>query len=176
MPDASQLLKLMVAALVITAGIYDIRYRRIPNWLCLAGVIAGFAFNALNSRLLLAAEGFGLALLIYFPLWLLHAMGAGDVKLMAAVGALVGPLAWLVIFLLTSIIGGVVALLMILGKKRFRKTLWNVAYIVSEMAHFRPPHMRGEELDVRSPMSLRLPHGAVIALGCLAFLGAGALM
>jgi prepilin peptidase CpaA len=174
--NAALLLKVLVAALVITAGIYDIRYRRIPNWLSLAGVLAGFAVNAFSGRALLAAEGFGLALLIYFPLWLLHAMGAGDVKLMAAVGALVGWQAWLIIFFITSILGGIAALLLMLGKKRFRKTLWNIAYIVSELAHFRAPHLKSEELDVRSAMSLRLPHGAVIALGCLAFLGTGALI
>lgn len=176
MLEANQLLKLLVAALVITAGIYDIRYRRIPNWLALAGLVAGFGANALYGRALVAAEGFGIAVLIYFPLWLLHAMGAGDVKLMAAVGAVVGWQAWIIIFILTGLIGGVVAIVLMVLKKRSRKTLWNMGYIVWEIMHFRAPHMRSEELDVRSPMSFRLPHGAVVALGCLAFIGAGTLI
>jgi hypothetical protein len=46
-----------------------------------------------------------------------------------------------------------------------------VGFILSEMAHLRPPHLRREDLDVASPRAFTLAHGAVIALGCLAFLG-----
>ncbi len=80
--------------LVTVAAVYDIRYRRIPNWLVLTGIIAGFAFNSYSdglSGLGRAAAGLGLGFILYFPLYILRARGAGDVKLLAAVGSIVGP-------------------------------------------------------------------------------------
>ena len=58
-----------------------------------------------------------------------------------------------------------------LAAGRFHKTLWNTASILGEMLHFRAPHLKSEEFDVKSPLSFRLPQGAVIALGCCALLG-----
>src|SRR6202142_3569239 len=164
----------LLLALVLVSGYYDIRYRRIPNWLTLPGVIVGFALNAFLGQTVWRGLGdaglaVGLALLINFPLYLLHARGAGDVKMLAAVGALVGWRDWVAIFILSGILGGVLALILMLGAGRFRKTLRNVGSIVGEMLHFRAPHLKSEEFDVKSPLSFRLPQGAVIALGCCLF-------
>src|ERR1700689_4273619 len=90
--------QVVLVLIVVTAGIYDLRYRRIPNWLVLAGLVMGFGLNTFLfelTGLTRAALGMGLALLIYFPLYLLRAMGAGDAKLMAAVGSVVGPGNWI---------------------------------------------------------------------------------
>jgi prepilin peptidase CpaA len=168
--------QLLLAVVVVVASYYDIRYRRIPNWLTLPCVIVGFALNAFLEPPLWhglgdAGLGVALALLFNFPLYLLHARGAGDVKLLAAIGALVGWRDWLAIFILSGILGGVLAVILMLAKGRFRKTLWNTASIVSEMVHFRAPHLKSEEFDVNSPLSFRLPQGAIIALGCCALLG-----
>ncbi len=87
-------MQVVLVLIVMTAGIYDLRFRRIPNWLVLVGLVLGFGLNTFLfglSGLERSAMGMGLALLIYFPLYLLRAMGAGDAKLMAAVGAIVGP-------------------------------------------------------------------------------------
>ena len=167
-----------LAALVIIAGVYDILYRRIPNWLVLPGFLLGLALNAVlgstySPGLAESGLGVGLAFLIYFPLYLLRGMGAGDVKLMAAVAALVGWKNWLIIFIFSGILGGVLAVIIILTKGRFRKTIYNVGYILWELGHMRPPRLSSEELDVRSPKAVTLPHGAVIALACLFFLGGG---
>lgn len=88
-------------ALVLVAAAYDLRFRRIPNWLNLSGVIAGFGVNTFLSGghgLRNASLGLLCALLVYVPLYLIRGMGAGDVKLMAAVGAIAGPGHWLGIF------------------------------------------------------------------------------
>lgn len=167
--------------LVVPAAISDIRTRRIPNWLNLTGLAIGFAMNAwLADRLLeglkKSALGMLLAFGVYFVLYLIHAMGAGDVKLMAAVGAIVGPADWFGIFLVTALIGGAFALILIFSKGRARKTLWNVAYLLSEVAHFRAPYMTREELDVKSSKAARLPHGFTIAVGCVLFIAAGYLL
>jgi hypothetical protein len=53
---------------------------------------------------------------------------------------------------------------------RIQKTLWNVFFILTEMMNGRPAYIKREELDVRSPKSVGLPHGAVIAVGTVFFL------
>jgi prepilin peptidase CpaA len=167
-----------LVALLLCAAVYDVRFRRIPNWLSVAGVVAGAALNAFigppAGGVLFALKGLGLGFALYFLLYLLHAMGAGDVKLMAAVGALVGWQNWVAIFLATAILGGIAALGLATLRRRLGKTLWNVSFILSEVGHCRPAYLGNEELDVRSKRSLGLPHGAVIAVATFFFLGLGA--
>jgi prepilin peptidase CpaA len=164
-------------AVLIAAAIYDVRYRRIPNWLTLSGVVLGLGLNTFGPDgrgILFALAGFAVAFAIYMALYILRAMGAGDAKLMAAVGALVGWKAWFGIFLVTAIIGGTIALLLVMMRGRLKHTLWNVGFIVSEMGHGRPAYVGKEELDVRSPKALGLPHGAVIAISTFFFLAIAA--
>jgi prepilin peptidase CpaA len=115
-----------------------------------------------------------LAFGVYVVLYALHAMGAGDVKLMAAVGAIVGAQNWFGIFVVTAIAGGVMSLIMITVRGRVQKTLFNVGFILSEMKSGRPAYLKNEELDVKSKKALGLPHGAVIAVGTILFLAAAA--
>jgi prepilin peptidase CpaA len=168
----------VLVLIVVTAAIYDLRYRRIPNWLVLVGLALGFGLNTFLfgiDGLTNSAKGMGLALLIYFPLYLLRAMGAGDAKLMAAVGSIVGWGNWLAIFVLTAVIGGVMGLIVLLFAGRIRKTFWNLGWIINEIIHFRAPYHSSEELDVRSAKAMRMPHGVAIALGSIAFLVARAI-
>ena len=90
--------------------------------------------------------------------------------LMAAVGSIVGWQNWIVLFVVTALLGGVTAIIVLLFAGRIRKTFWNVGWIMSEVLHLRAPYKSSEELDVRSAKGLRMPHGAVIALGSIAFL------
>ena len=161
--------RLVLAAIVVTAAVYDWRFRKIPNWLSLSALILGVGLNLLYFQGHGAAEaalGFLLSVAIYMPLHLLRAMGAGDVKLMAAIGSLVGPGHWFDIFLATVVAGGVIAALAILRKGRLRHTLWNVWLLLQELRSFRMPHKANPELDVRNKQALRLPHGVSIAVGC----------
>jgi prepilin peptidase CpaA len=174
-PPGAEILLVLV---VLVAAVYDVRYRRIPNWLSMSGVAAGLGLNAfmyqgwpgLKLSLLGLLVGFG----VYFVLYALRAMGAGDVKLMAAVGAIIGWRDWFGTFLITALIGGAMALILVASKRRMKKTLWNLSFIVSELKSGRPAYMGKEELDVRSPKALGLPHGAVIAVGTIFFLALAA--
>ncbi|MFB3829726.1 MAG: prepilin peptidase [Bryobacteraceae bacterium] len=166
----------VLAALVIAAAAYDIRFRRIPNRLSLAGFLAGLAMNTAFGGwegLKASAGGFALAFCGYLLLYLIHAMGAGDVKLMGAVGALAGASCWLYIFVVTAIFGGVAAVVLSLARGRLRRTLWNVGFVISELSHLRAPYLAREDLDVKSKKALTLPHGVSIAVGTLAVLAAG---
>lgn len=174
-PPGAEALLLLV---VLGAAVYDVRSRRIPNWISMSGVLLGLALNAFLYQgwpgLRLSLQGLAIGFGVYFALYMLRAMGAGDVKLMAAVGAIVGWRDWFGTFLITAIIGGLMALILVAYKRRMKKTLWNLSFIMSEMKSGRPAYMGKEELDVRSPRALGLPHGAVIAVGTIFFLALAA--
>lgn len=172
------ILNLALLAVALVAGVTDIKTRRIPNWLVLTGLGLGIAINSVLfewSGVKLSLSGAAVAFGIYFVFYLLRAMGAGDVKLMAAVGALAGPKGWLAIFFCTAIAGGIVALTLLFVKSRFKQTLLNVSIMLHQLSRFQAPYHATEELDVRSGKALRLPHGAAIALGTIAYLAIGLL-
>jgi len=174
----------VLLAVVLVAAVYDVRFRRIPNWITVSGAALGLLLNAFLSGppdawfslsgVWFSLRGLGLGFGVYFLLYLIRAMGAGDAKLMAAVGALVGWQDWFGIFVITAILGGVMALIVVALRGRMKKTLWNVGFILSEMKSGRPAYLGKEELDVRSPKSMGLPHGAVIAVGAVFFLALAA--
>jgi prepilin peptidase CpaA len=163
---------------LLAAAVYDVRYRRIPNWISVGGSLIGVALNSFLypgvSGLIFALKGLALGFGVYFVLYVLHAMGAGDVKLMAAVGSLVGWQDWFGIFLITAMLGGVMAMMLMVARRRLRTTFWNLGFILGEMGHGRAAYMTREELDVKSPKSVGLPHGAVIAVGTIFFLAISA--
>jgi prepilin peptidase CpaA len=165
--------QILLGVLTGVAALYDVRFRRIPNWLVLAGIIAGLAWSIYVAGwpgLGRSSAGLGLGFALYFPLYLIRARGAGDVKLLAAVGAVTGPGNCFWIFLLTAILGGLIALVLILLRGRVRRTFFNVAWIMRDLAHLRRPYLSSEELDVTTTKGMRLPHGAMIAAGALAFI------
>jgi prepilin peptidase CpaA len=179
--------EVLLIALLLGAAVYDVRYRRIPNWLTVSGVVLGLALNSFLYQgtstapfgfagLFFALKGLGLAFAVYVFLYALRAMGAGDVKLMAAVGAIVGWENWFGIFVVTAVIGGIMSLILVVVRGRLQKTLFNVGFILSEMKSGRPAYLKNEELDVKSKKALGLPHGAVIAVGTVFFLALSARM
>jgi prepilin peptidase CpaA len=163
----------LLGILAAIAATIDIGYRRIPNWLVLTGIVAGVAWNASVAGwpgFGRGLEGIGVGFILYFPLYLLRARGAGDVKLLAAVGAIAGPANCFSILLLTALLGGIIALILLLFRGRLRKTLFNVAWIIRELSHLRAPYASNDELDVTRSAGLRLPHATLIAVGVLAFI------
>jgi prepilin peptidase CpaA len=110
------------AALIIgvAACITDLHSRRIPNWLTFGAAAAAFAFHFANggqAGAQAAAMGWVTGLLLFMPLFVLGGMGAGDVKLLAAFGAWLGPSAafWMAIY--ASMAGGVLAVVVGLRHK-----------------------------------------------------------
>jgi prepilin peptidase CpaA len=164
--------------MLLAAAVYDILYRRIPNWLTVTGVVLGLAMNTLigppEGGILFSVVGLLVGFTIYAVAYALRFMGAGDVKLMAAVGALVGWRTWFGIFVITALVGGVMALILVVARGRLKKTLFNVGFILSEMGHARPAYLANEELDVKNKKALGLPHGAVIAVSTVFYLAIAA--
>lgn len=161
--------------MVAIAAVIDFRSRRIPNWLTVTGFVVGLGLNVAIGGLgglRLSLIGAAVAFAVYFFLYLARGMGAGDVKLMAAVGSMVGAANWLGILFCTVILGGVAAIILILATGRVRKTFSNIGYLLKQLWYRRVPYMKREELDVRSGKGIGLPHGTVVFFGVLAFLAA----
>jgi prepilin peptidase CpaA len=167
------LFQIALGLTVVLAAFFDVKERRIPNWVVLLGMVLGFALNGVAwgwSGLLTSAKGFGLALAVYFGMYMLRAMGAGDAKLMAAIGSITGAANWLGIMFCTAIFGGVLAVITIATKGRFARTIWNVGFILGELSKGRAPYKNMPELDVASPHAATLPHGVAVLCGVTAFL------
>lgn len=161
-------IKMALIGVTGISAITDLYSRRIPNVVVVAGFAAGIILNTWLAGwggLLHSLGGFGLAILIYVPLFVIRAMGGGDVKLMAAAGAIVGPRDWFTLFLLASITAGVIALGMLIARNALGTAFWNVMHIVKELGHFRAPYKSQPQLDIASPQALTMPHGVAIAIG-----------
>ena len=159
MPDLAAL------AVALIAAIWDLRSRRIPNWLTISALILGFAWHIANGTWREAAWGTLLGTVIYLPMWLAGGRGGGDVKLMAALGAWLGPSAWIQLFVLTALIGGIWALILVIAKRRLLATLKNIWDILRSLVTGRQPtHRLGNET------ALAIPHAAIVALAMLAWL------
>lgn len=166
----------LLMIVVLIASVFDFRYRRIPNWLVLGGAVAGFVAGAVAAGwhgLLASLLGFLTGLFLYLPLYVVRARGGGDVKLLAAMGAIVGVGTCFQIVLYSALIGGIFALALALWKKRLAKTMLNLSIITHELMRRRMPFCVDEQLDVRHPESVRIPHALVLASGCVAFLALG---
>ena len=147
----------------LAAGITDWRSRRIPNWLTVSGLVAGIAVNTLlfrwsglKSALLGAALGLGLLL----PFVLLRALGAGDWKLAGALGACVGPRELVAILMGTILVAGIMALIVVIWKRRLWQTLRNIGHMLAAFVHVRMP---GSEVSLDSPQSTKIPFGVAMA-------------
>jgi prepilin peptidase CpaA len=155
-------------ALTVLAGWLDWRTRRIPNWLTVPALFAGIVLHSWIAGwrgAAMALEGVGLALIILLPLVLMRALGAGDWKLMGAVGAILGP--WMLLFvLLASIfVSGLMAMVLMVQTKRVKRTLRNLAVLVQGFFSFG---LRVHpEISLDNPGLLKLPFGVAAAIGTL---------
>jgi prepilin peptidase CpaA len=116
----------VLVLVVIIAAWTDIRTRRIPNPITVAGALLGFVLHVWNSGLqgaLTSIEGALLGLGLFIVFYFVGGMGAGDVKLFAAVGALVGPQALVLVFVFTGLLGGITAAVVAVRRRHWRATL-----------------------------------------------------
>ena len=163
MPPVSSVSFAALAVGLLVATVVDIRTRRIPNALTatMAGAGIGFAAAGISGvTLSSAAIGFFVGLALMLPGHALGATGAGDVKLMAAVGSIVGPLGVVNAFLFTAVAGGVLALIVAVRRRRFTATLAGTARMIAA-----PTDARREVQAAQA--SSRFAYGPAIAVGTI---------
>jgi prepilin peptidase CpaA len=156
-----------IAVLIaLVACLYDVTTSRIPNALTFTTAALAIAFHVFASTgggLSVAGWGLFAGLAIFFPLFALGSMGAGDVKLMAAIGAWIGVKSILYVALYGSAAGGVLALAVALRRNYLRQALSNLKMLatywwVEGIKPFPP-------LTLESTQSLRMPYALAIAAG-----------
>ena len=134
MPTTSD--AIVVAAVAGSGGAsaaVDVWTRRVPNPLTLGIAALGVTLAATHTSgvsLISSVAGFALGLLLMLPGHVIGATGAGDVKLFAAVGTLLGPTRTGMAFLYTAIAGGVLAVVIAVQRRRLRETVERTATLV----------------------------------------------
>ena len=154
---------LVVLALGLgTAVVTDIRTRRIPNWLTGGIAAAGFGIAVGGGAVtpMQAALGMVVGLLLMLPGHVIGATGAGDVKLMAAVGAVVGSGSILRVFLYTAVAGGVFAIFIAVRRGRLHQTVYDTTRLVTAPSAARV-------VIEASGRANRFAYGPAIAAGTL---------
>ena len=151
---------LTLATILIAACVTDLRTRRIPNRLVLVGLMTGVGFALVDggaSGLLRATAGAATGLLIWLPFWLLHMMGAGDVKLFAAGAAWLGPGGAVEAALLAGLCGGVLSLLYVLNRYGLTHTMYRLTFGMRNPQLLREP--APAEWNRRMPYALAMAAG-----------------
>jgi len=181
----SSLPLLLLFALLAAAVAHDVRARRIPNAIVFPGALAAIALHALlpggqglfgvpmgGLGVLSALGGWALGLAILMPMYALRLMGAGDVKLLAMVGAFVGAGQILAVAIATLLAGGVLAVCWALWQGSLRRLLGNALQMV---LHSGLSGLAGGAVQVEAPAAAsgRLPYAVAIAtatVGCVMWL------
>lgn len=164
---------ILLTPAVLLAAWIDWRQHKVPNWLtatiALAGLLVQCKFNGwsgLGSGLGGLVAGFGLLIV---P-WAMHGMGAGDVKLMAAIGAWFGPWMTLVSFAVGAVLGGAIAVGMILLSGKTQFAIVNLQAIGYKMTHKETFFSDYASAKGFGHTSQLLPYGVPLTIGSLAIL------
>jgi len=156
----------LLAPLAALITYYDVRYRRIPNWAVLAALAGGLSAHAavggLNG-LWTSLSGCVVGFVIMFALHVFGAMGAGDVKLFAAVGSMVGSGLVLQTFAVVACLGGVLAVYTMLRAGSTRETMFRVLRIFVGLL----PGWEMPRFAVPADRRHTIPYGVAITFGSL---------
>lgn len=155
---------LLPLAIIITY--YDVRYRRIPNAFVLATLVSGIAVNSIFgglTGLYGSLAGCALAFTLMFMLHLFGAMGAGDVKLFAAIGAVTGAPLVLQTFVIVILTGGLLALVSIVRAGVVVTTMQRVLQIFVGML----PGWQMPRFAVPTDRRYTIPYGVAITIGSI---------
>ena len=158
--------ELFLVPLAVLIIYHDVRYRRIPNAFVLATLISGLTLNFIMGGLqggLYSAGGCVLAFILMFILHVFGAMGAGDVKLFAAVGSVLGAQLVLPTFVVVVLTGGVLALVSVVRSGVFATTMHRVLQILVGLL----PGWQMPKFSVPADRRLTIPYGVAITIGAI---------
>lgn len=157
---------LMFIPLAIAITYMDVRYRRIPNKLVLVTLLGGLTLNFIfggSHGLLLSLGGLALAFGLMFFLHVFGTMGAGDVKLFAAIGAVIGASLVLPTLLVVALTGGLLAVFKMVYARRVGATMFGVFQFFYGLL----PGQTVPRFDIPADRSYTLPYAVPICFGSL---------
>jgi prepilin peptidase CpaA len=162
----------LLSAVLILAAVIDGWKLKVPNWITFPLVCGGWVY----STALFGWEGFGwsllgtaVGLLLLLPAYAIGGMGAGDVKLLAGVGAWVWATTTLYAFCVSAIVGGMIAVAMVFWRRRWRHHWYQFWNIADEILEIRDPNALSAIAAERKSTMLLLPYGIPIAIGTIAY-------
>lgn len=169
----NQTIWILSAIFALSAGITDARSRRIPNWLTYPAIPLAILLHTIaggwpGAKLSLLGTALGLGVLL--PFVLVRSLGGGDWKLVGALGAFFGcnkqHCRLLEVLIYTLLINGVMALVMVIWKKRVGKTLRNLAHLIAAFFRF---HLPPSDLSIDNPEAVKVPFGVAAAVAVLIY-------
>lgn len=162
-------MQLVALAIALVACVTDIRTRRIPNLLTFGGALAGLVFHVVTDGthgLVIGSTGWIVGVLVFFIPFALGGLGAGDVKLLGALGAWLGPkdIVWVALY--TGIAGGIAALGVALARGYLAQAFKNLYLLLMHwrLVGVRPLH----EVSLAGSSGPRLAYAVPILCGLLA--------
>ncbi len=162
----------LVSATLAVAAVIDGTKLKVPNWLTFPFVISGWLFSGLvfgweGLAWSLVGTAVGLGLLL--PLYAIGGMGAGDVKLLAGVGAWLWGTVTFYAFCASAVVGGAIALAMVLYRGTWQRHRYQFLAILGEVFTVRNPTKLAALAAERKSSMLLLPYGIPIAIGSIAY-------
>ena len=158
----------IIATTALTGCIWDLRTRRIPNYLTFGAAALGVGYALITGGWAaagLSAAGWAVGLMLFIPFFCLRGLGGGDVKLLAALGAWFGPAGMLVLAFYTALAGGLMALVVVLVNGYFSTAFKNIWLL---LCHWRVTGLSAvPDISLDNPHSKRLPYGVAIAAGAV---------
>jgi prepilin peptidase CpaA len=164
-------LTIVLGSILAVAAIIDIRIQKIPNILTFPTMLVGLIYHSVAngwSGFIFSSEGLAIGIAIFLIPYMMGGMGAGDAKLMGAVGAMIGPKGVVIACLFTAIVGGIYALVVFLFNMQYLKGfIARSAITVKAFAFTRNFILIPADESEKKP---RLCYGIAIAIGTLFYI------
>jgi prepilin peptidase CpaA len=162
----------LVSVVLVVAAVIDGLMLKVPNWITFPLVFGGWIYSSIAfgwEGLLWSLVGTIIGLVLLLPAYAIGGMGAGDVKLLAGVGAWVWGTNTFYAFCVSAVIGGIIAVAMVLIRRDWiyhSNKFWT---IINEILEIRDPNRLAAIAAERKPTMLLLPYGIPIAIGTIGY-------
>src|SRR3982751_3801180 len=165
----------IVTLTLIVAAVIDGLKLKVPNWITFPMIISGWIYSATLSPyagwegLMYGVIGTAVGLALLLPAYAIGGMGAGDVKLLAGVGAWVWGTTTFYAFAVSAVVGGIIAVLMVVSRRKWFKHKAQFWMICNEILTVKDPEKLAAIAAERKPTMMLLPYGIPIAIGTIAY-------
>ena len=167
----------VVTVTLVVAAVIDGLQLKVPNWITFPMILSGWVYSYTLSEypgwegLVYSLIGTAVGLALLLPAYAIGGMGAGDVKLMAGIGAWVWGTHTAYSFVVTAIVGAIIAVGMVVYKNRWDKHHGQFWSILNEILTIKDPDQLAAIAKERKPRMMLLPYGIPIAIGTIAYFG-----